>query len=78
MVLVMKHCVATFREAGLEARWIKRGYTPFIAVRNPSAKLEHQRKTWWLVTKQMFVSMEREGIVEGFTRATLLGDIFAV
>lgn len=73
---VMKNIVLTYRDAGLEARWTKRDGTPFIAVRYPSATLTHQRETWWLVDKPMFDCMASIGVVKGFLRTTLLGDIF--
>lgn len=74
----LENKVETYRKAGLEAKWTKHKGTPFIALRNPQSKLKHQRDTWWLVTKQVFDCMKRDGIVEGFNNATLLGDIFSI
>lgn len=74
----MKHAVATYRTAGLEAKWTKRDGKPFIAVRHPAAALKHQRETWWLVTRQMHEAMTASGIIEGFTNCTLLGDVFSI
>lgn len=74
----MKHQVQTYRDAGLEARWIKREGRPVIVIRNPLATLAHQRETWWTVTRGMFEDMQRIGIVEAFTNHTLIGDVFSV
>ena len=75
----MKHNVATYRNAGLEAKWGKtHGGCPVIFVRNPNAKCNHQKTTWWLVTKDMHKAMEKDGILEAFDGFTLLGDIFSV
>jgi len=75
----MKHSVATYRSAGLEARWGKaRSGAPAIFVRNPSSPLPHQRTTWWLVTRDMFRDMESVEVLEGFNRHTLLADVFSI
>lgn len=75
----LKHSVKTYRAAGLEAKWGKvNGGTPAIFVRNPKAEAKHQRETWWMITNRMFDDMKEVGIVEAFTRHTLLGDIFSV
>lgn len=74
----IEYKVGTFRAAGLEARWGKHSGTPFILLRNPNAKLEHQRKTWWTCDRTMFERMQKVGIVEAFDEHTLLGDIFAI
>lgn len=73
----MKHSVLTYRSAGLDAKWGKsvRG-APVIFVRDPSSAFDHQKRSWWMVTKSMFEAMQRDGIVEGFRNQTLLGDIF--
>lgn len=70
--------VSTYRAAGLEARWTKHHGTPFIVVRNPSAKLQHQRENWWLVDRRMYASMQKLGILDGFYSQTALGDIFFI
>lgn len=74
----MKHCVATYRAAGLEAKWGKVLGRPCIFIRNPKAKATHQRETWWTVTNTMFEDMKKVGIVEAFTRHTLLGHVFSL
>jgi hypothetical protein len=71
--------VATFRSAGLEARWTKtRSGTPCMVTRNPTAKLKHQRETWWIVDRGMWETAQKIGIVEAFDRHTLLGNFFAI
>lgn len=74
----VKNTVACYRAAGLEARWGHRDGTPFMFLRNPNSERAHQRETWWLVNKQMFEAMQRDGIVEGFNNNTLIGDVFSV
>ena len=75
----MENKVATYRSAGLEARWGRtHNGAPAIFVRDPAASLPHQRETWWMVTKSMFDAMRQQGIRDGFSRATLLGDIFSI
>lgn len=75
----MKNNVATYRSAGLEARWSRNpAGGPRMLVRNPASPRKHQRETWWQVTRAMFETMKEVGVVEGFDRHTLLGDIFAV
>lgn len=71
--------VATFRAAGLEAKWTRTSQgSPIIVARNPAAKLEHQRKTWWTIDRYTWVRMQKEGIVEAFECCTLLGDVFSI
>lgn len=74
-----KYSVTTLRAAGLEARWTRnsRG-APIIVARDPQAKLDHQRKTWWAVGKSMWDEMTKVGVREGFDNCTLLGDIFSI
>jgi len=75
----MKYCVQTFRDAGLEARWSKtRSGAPIIVVRWPAAKLEHQRDEWWLVTNDLWIAMQRLGVIDAFDAHTLLGNIFSL
>lgn len=74
----MKLSVKTMRDAGLEAKWGKFRGTPFIFVRNPNSKLKHQREQWWILDKDMWQAMNKQGIVEAFTNHTLLGDIFSI
>ena len=75
----MRYVVATFRDAGLEAKWGKtRSGRPAIFVRNPNASHKHQRTTWYLVTAGMFKHMEDEGIIEGYNTSTLLADVFSI
>ena len=75
----MKHNVATYRSAGLEARWGKTGSgTPCIYVRNPNTKLKHQRESWWMVSRTMFDDMVKDGIVESFDRHTLIANVFSI
>lgn len=67
------------RAAGLEARWSRTKLgAPMIVAREPKSKLAHQRLRWWAVDVNMWRTMQKEGIVEGFHRATLLGDVFSV
>lgn len=71
--------VTTFRSAGLEARWTKtRSGTPCMVVRNPQAKLKHQKETWWMVDNDMWESAKKFGILEAFERHTLLGNFFSI
>lgn len=70
--------VKTFRNAGLEARWSKHNGRPCMAVRNPSAKLTHQRLKWWVITNQMWEAMKQDGVLMGFENSTLLGDVFSI
>lgn len=75
----MKHSVTTYRAAGLEAKWGHTGRgSPAMFVRHPSSSLAHQRQQWWMVTKGMYASMEKLGVVEGFNRHTLVGGIFSI
>jgi len=74
----MKLSVKTFREVGMQAKWGKCNGGPALFVRDPSAKTEHQRSKWWLVTQTMYVCMKQSGIKEGFDQNTLLGDMFSV
>ena len=74
----MKYQIATFREAGLEAKWSKVGFKPIIIVKYPKAENKHQREKWWVVDGKMFEYMKGQGIIEGFLDYTLLGDIFYV
>ena len=75
----MKYSVKTLREAGLEARWThNRNGAPIIVARDPQARSEHQRKTWWHVGQTMWDTMKEVGVKEAFDRHTLLGDIFSV
>ena len=75
----IKYSVKTLRAAGLEAKWSKlRSGAPIIICRNPSAKLEHQRKTWWHIDAKLWAQMGKLGIVEAFDNITLLGDIFSL
>jgi len=73
----MTYTLQTFRDAGLESKWAKTfAGRPIITVRNPNAKLQHQREKWWVVTKSMFENMTENGVIEGFERETLLGNMF--
>lgn len=75
----MKYTVKTLRVAGLEARWTRTGSgAPIIVARDHQAKHAHQRERWWVVSPEMFETMQRDGIREGFDRHTLLGDVFSV
>jgi hypothetical protein len=74
-----KYSVITLRNAGLDARWTRnRNGAPIIVARDPQAKLEHQRRTWWAVGKKMWDEMGRVGVREGFDNCTLLGDFFSL
>tara|TARA_R110000803_G_C11831745_1_gene303389 strand:+ start:52 stop:372 length:321 start_codon:yes stop_codon:yes gene_type:complete len=71
--------VGPLRTAGLEAKWSKSSSgEPYIVVRNPSAKSEHQRTFWWAVDVPMWNRMKKHGIIDGFNSATLLGDVFHI
>ena len=69
----LKRSVHTLRAAGLEAR---RTRSRLLVARNPKAPAQHMRETWWVVDEPMWQQMERDGIVEAFDNAVLLGDIF--
>jgi hypothetical protein len=72
-----RHCVKTFRDAGLECHWSRTATgAPCMVVRDPNGKLHHQRKVWWMVTKDLWNAMQKDGIKEAFHSFTLLGDIF--
>lgn len=74
-----KYSVHTLRAAGLEARWTRnRNGAPIIVARDPNATLAHQRKTWWAVGQKMWDDMMKEGVREGFSNHTLLGDVFSI
>lgn len=71
--------VATFRGAGLEAKWSKnRNGRPIIVLRDPKACTAHQREIWWTLSADMFAAMRSVGIREAFNRCTILGDMFSV
>ena len=71
--------VSTFRNAGLEAKWSRlRNGCPIIVLRYPKSEYVHMRTTWWFLTRQMHNTMKEVGILEGFERHTLLGDMFSV
>lgn len=71
--------VATFRNAGLQARWIKnRKGAPMIAVRDPNSSFEHLKYKWWAVDKYMFETMSKSGVREGFVEHALVADIFSI
>jgi len=75
----IEYRVGPLRAAGLEARWGRTSAgQPCLLARNPNAKSRHQRETWWVVDTSMLELMKRQGIVEGFHGATLLGDLFSV
>jgi hypothetical protein len=72
-----KFSVGEMRLAGLEAKWGKTSSgAPAMFVRNPTAKLNHQKNKWWMVTKDMAKGMREDGIMESFDSHTFLGDIF--
>lgn len=74
-----QYIVSTFKEAGFEAKWTKtRTGAPIIKVRDPKSKHKHQREKWWLVSADMWKSMQKTNVQEGFDSHTLLGDIFYV
>lgn len=65
--------VGTFREVGLDAKWSKTGRgEPYIGVKLP------EQKTYTVCDAQMFKTMEREGIKQGYETHTVLGDIFSI
>lgn len=71
--------VKTLRDAGLEAKWSKTPTgAPIIVARNPNSKLAHQREKWWFITARAWKVMSEVGIIEGFDRETLLGDVFSI
>ena len=75
----MEYTVKTLRKAQLEARWSRtRSGAPILLARNPVATLIHQRKTWWAVDHKMWETMKQVGVLEGFERHTLLGDVFSL
>ncbi len=75
----LRYTVGTLRDAGLEARWSRTSNGgPIIVARNPDADNVHQRETWWAVTGSMWKQMDENGIVEGFSNATVFADIFSI
>ena len=67
----MKFAVATFRDAGFEARWSKTGNSvPCIMIRNSH--------TWYMVTPAMWALMLSHGVYEGFELATATANFFSV
>jgi hypothetical protein len=73
MIAKIHYRVATFREAGLEAKWSKtRIGKPYLLGRQCGTK------TWFVITSDMIERMEEVGIMEGFEEHTLLGNVFAV
>ena len=79
MKSTLTYNVATFRAAGLEAKWSRtqRG-APIIIARNPVAQLKHQKEIWWYCDHHMWQRASKVGIVEAFTESTLLGDFFSI
>lgn len=75
----MPYRVATFRSAGLQARWTRtRQGAPIIAVRHPQAATEHQRTRWYYVDQCMWADMAADGIIPAYDGHTLLADIFSI
>lgn len=71
--------VKFFRSLGFEAKWGRTFHgAPAMFLRLPSSSLEHQKTTWWMLTKSMYADMTKVGAIEGFCRHTLLGDLFSV
>lgn len=65
--------VATFREAGLDAKWSKSGAgKPCIVAK------EKNTVGYYVVTAGMFRRMQIVGVIEGFKEFTVLGDIFSI
>ena len=75
----LNYRVGTFRQAGLQAKWGKSNSgSPCIFARNPNATTVYQRDTWWLCSLPMWETMQKVGVVEGYDRHTLLGDVFSL
>ena len=75
----MRYVVKTLREAGLEAKWSRTSSGgPILVARDPNAKADHMRKRWWYVDKQMWDSMKKTSIQDGFESWTILGDLFSI
>lgn len=74
----MQYRVNTFREAGLEAKWIRTNGRPIIAVRDPNGTHEKQREGWWHCTSEMFNTMKKVGVRKGFHGATCLPAMFSI
>lgn len=75
----IRYRVGDLRAAGLEARWSKlRHGSPVIIARDPAAKYPHQRERWWVVERDMFAAMQRDGVREAFDNFTLLGGLLWV
>lgn len=75
----MRNTVATYRAAGLEAKWGKReSGAPVIFLRNPASKLPHQKTQWWAVDKALFDRAQIVGPLQAFDEATLLGNLFSL
>jgi hypothetical protein len=72
MVTKLYYRVATFREAGLEAKWSKRAGAPYLVARKAGTK------TWFVVTSDMFERMGVVGVEKGFEEYTLLGNVLSV
>lgn len=69
----MKYNVSTFRKSGLEARWTRtRQNAPIIAVRKSGSG------HWYVVDKNLWKDMQKEGVIQAFEQHTLLGDYFSI
>lgn len=67
--------VGTFRSAGLEAKWGKaRNGAPFIFARMPQA----DDKSFYIVDREMWDAMKKEGVFPAFERFTMLGAFFSI
>ena len=64
------YVVKTFRNAGLQAKWVKTP-APMIAAAVPGCP-------YYVVDRYMWGDMQKEGVRPAFERHTLLGDLFSV
>jgi len=65
--------VGTFREAGLTAKWTKtRRGAPFIMCKRADTG------QWFIVDGDVWETMKKVGIIEGWEQHTALGHIFSI
>jgi hypothetical protein len=75
----MPYRVATFRTAGLEAKWSRtRQGAPIIVARWPQGPCRHQRELWYRVDQCMYADMLDIGIVAAYDEHTILADFFSI
>jgi hypothetical protein len=73
MIAKIYYRVATFREAGLDAKWSKSGAGKPCIV----AKVKNSIG-YYVVTAAMFKRMQKVGVSQGFEEFTILGNAFSI